>query len=146
MEFTMYSSVKSAQGFNFIELMITVAIVVILGSIAIPSYFNYQRRVYFDGILQNVQPYKEAVTSCYQRSKKLQGCTAGTHKIPPNIISPKENIASLTVKDGVITVVPVKNNDILSEDNYILTPSLSNKTLIWMPSGGAIDKKYVDKI
>lgn len=135
---------ESSYGFNLIELVITIAIVAILGSIAIPSYINYNRRAYFSEIVQVVIPYKNAVATCYQNSKKLTGCNGGTHKIPTNITTPKDNIASLKVENGVITVIPVKKYGVLAEDTYILTPTLSKKTLVWMPTGGAITKGYVD--
>ena len=140
----MERAAESSYGFNLIELVITIAIVAILGSIAIPSYINYNRRAYFSDILQVVTPYKVAVTSCYQNTKKLTGCSANAHKIPANITTAKDDIASLKVVNGIITVIPVKKYGVVAEDTYTLTPSVSNKTLVWLPSGGAITKGYVD--
>lgn len=136
--------VTKSSGFNLIELVITIAIITILGSIAIPSYIEYNRRSYFDDMLPVITPYKDAVVACYTATKKLTGCNGGTHKIPANISKPKDNIASLTVTNGVITLIPVPKYGVVAEDNYVITPTISNKTIVWMPSGGAITKGYLD--
>ena len=135
---------NSSKGFNLIELVIVISVVAILASIAIPSYFNYTRRAYYSELLQALTPYKNAVASCYQDTKKLSGCNGNTHKIPPNITKSKESIGSLKVVNGVITVVPVAYDGVTANDIYIITPSIVDKTVTWMPSGPAVSKGYVD--
>lgn len=138
------SQIKTSSGFNLIELIVTIAIITILGSIAIPSYMNYNRRAYFDDMMPVITPYKDAIIACYVATKKLTGCNGGTHKIAANITKPKDNITSLSVNNGVITVIPVIKYGVVAEDTYVLTPTISNKTIVWMPSGGAITKGYID--
>jgi prepilin peptidase dependent protein D len=134
----------TSKGFNLIELVIVIAVVAILASIAIPSYFNYTRRTYYGDILQTLTPYKNAIASCADKNKKFKACNGGTHKIPANILQPKGSIASLKVIDGVITVVPVAYDGVTTEDVYILTPSRVGQTVTWIPSGPAVSKGYVD--
>jgi len=134
----------SYQGFNLIELVIVIAVVSILASIAIPSYFNYTKRTYYGEIIQTLAPYKEAIVACYEKTKKLKECDGGKHKIPANITQPTKTLTSLKVINGVITVTPVKYDGITPEDIYIITPTITNKTITWMPSGPAVSKGYIE--
>jgi len=126
------------RAFTLLELMIVVAIIGILVSIAIPSYKSYTKRAHFTEIVQSVAPYKIGVTECYQVTGDLTDCNAGEHGIPAAITDGPGLIDNLSVSAGVITVTPRNNYSITAEDTYILTPSESNDTLVWAKSGGAI--------
>jgi prepilin-type N-terminal cleavage/methylation domain-containing protein len=134
---------RTQSGFTLLELMITVAIVAILAAVAIPSYLNYVRRAYYSEIVAAVTPYKVGVAECYQNLGTVTGCAGGTNHIPPNITTTTGNITSVTVTDGVITVVPVAAHGIVAGDTYILTPAVVNNTLVWTASGGGVTAGYV---
>lgn len=126
---------KSKPGFTLIELVITIVILGILASIAIPAYFNYTRRSYFAEIIQAIAPYKTSVVDCFQQTADLSQCNAGSHKIPAAITTKTGAVASLTVTGGVITVTPVPARGVLETDTYILTPAIVNNNIAWTASG-----------
>jgi type IV pilus assembly protein PilA len=52
---------KVQQGFTLIELMIVVAIIGILASVAVPSYNRYIMKAKFTEVIMSTTPYKRAV-------------------------------------------------------------------------------------
>ncbi len=121
------------------ELMITVVIMGILAAMAIPSYLNYTKKAHFSELMAATGPVTIGVGICYGDLGTLTGCTNGSHNVPADITAPIGAVASLTTRDGVITVTPVAQNGLLATDTLILTPTAAaNGTLTWVKGGGCV--------
>lgn len=117
------------KGFSLIELMIVVAIISILATIAIPSYQQYTKRARFAEVVTAANIFKTAVGIAIQQGVTLNDIKDGKHGLPPSPPATK-NLASLTVKKGVITAIAT---DLIDKATYILKPS-SDGTL-WAVGG-----------
>ncbi|MDO5054986.1 prepilin peptidase-dependent pilin [Pasteurella oralis] len=108
------------KGFTLIELMIVVAIVAILATVAIPSYQNYTKKAAIAELLQAAAPYRAEVELCIYNTNNIASCNAGSHGIAAEINAGKKYLKSLNVKSGVITVT---GQNSLAGVSYTLTAS-----------------------
>ncbi|WP_439257214.1 pilin [Lonepinella sp. BR2271] len=112
------------KGFTLIELMIVIAIVAILATIAIPSYQNYTKKAAISELLQAAAPYRSEVELCVYNIGKPEGCSAGTNGIQAALTSGLgKYVSSIAVSDGKITV---SGKGSVSDVSYSLTAAGSN--------------------
>ena len=144
---------KSQQGFTLIELMISVAIVGILASIALPSYQNYTRKAKFSEVVMATASVKAAVEACAQSTNALTTCiSGGLQGMPANITAGVGNLAGLTTTfvtpNTVITATAITTNG-LNGETYILTaaytpleantaPTATSGKVTWTISGSCV--------
>ncbi len=144
MELTMNKSQpmkKSVQqGFTLIELMIVVAIVGILASIALPAYDAFIKKSKFSEVVAATNTIKVALDSCVQEGSPMATC-ADNATIPGQRVNgvlltiiPTDDGYVESVEyadDGVIT--GTSKGDDLGEWTYILTPSVNgdNNSVEW---------------
>jgi type IV pilus assembly protein PilE len=83
-QFTMPSPNACARGFTLIELMIVVAIVALLASIALPSYSAYVRRTQVVPALTNLSTYLVRMEQRFQNFGSYGSGTACAVALPSN--------------------------------------------------------------
>ncbi|MCK3658435.1 prepilin-type N-terminal cleavage/methylation domain-containing protein [Pasteurellaceae bacterium Pebbles2] len=109
------------KGFTLIELMIVIAIVAILATIAIPSYQNYTKKAAVSELLQASAPYRSEVELCVYNLGSASDCSGGKNGIQADTTSAKgKYVKSVSVSAGVITVAGTGSLDGVS---YTLTAS-----------------------
>ena len=129
---------KVQQGFTLIELMIVVAIIGILASIAIPAYQDYIKNAKFTEVVQATQALKVAVEVCAQDQSAVTDCTASSNGIPADLGAVGKYVASVTTLAGVITATALGTEG-LNGETYILTPTyVAGTGVSWVVSGTCI--------
>ena len=131
---------KKQIGFTLIELMIVVAIVAILASIALPAYQTYIQRAKFSEIVTFVAPYRTAYEICIQMGVAQADCLEGSNGIPANMTSGSgSGYVDSVVLDasGVITATGTTD---LNGATYQLSPTINGTGQIhWVKGGTCID-------
>ncbi len=125
---------NTQQGFTLIELMIVVAIIGVLASIAVPSYQTYVKKAKFSEVVMATSAAKTGVELCFQNTTSITGCTGGSNGVPSDIATATNTnngyLTTLTTKDGVITATAVSING-LNGETYILKPATTTGKVIW---------------
>lgn len=90
---------SSENGFTLMELMIVIAIISILSSVAIPAYQGYIQKAALTDILQTLSPYRSAVELC-RYENELHHCDSDSTFMPPQFRS--RYLSEVSVLNGVI--------------------------------------------
>jgi type IV pilus assembly protein PilA len=122
---------KAQQGFTLIELMIVVAIIGILASIAIPAYQDYMIRAKWAKVLATTDATKTAIGECLNdKAGDVTLCQSYTLLSPYGV----SQAPTSTLIEGV--TMDVKSNSTIELDGpaalgdctFTLTPSLTAGT------------------
>jgi len=128
---------RTQSGFTLIELMIVVAIIGILASVALPAYSSYTKRAKMSEVILNASTCRIEVTEFVQ----LNGSptTAQATGLACNDNShPNPNIASIAVAEaGVVTVTSTGIDDVGGAATVVLTPSITANDVTGWTCGGS---------
>lgn len=112
-------------GFTLLELLVVIAVIGVLASLAVPRLQSQIQRARFVEVVNATGPFKIAVEACAQTNNGLAGCNAGANGIPAATAAASGSVASVNVAAGVITATSVAANFSAGATTYILTPALA---------------------
>ncbi|MBS1174544.1 MAG: pilE [Burkholderiaceae bacterium] len=127
--------VSHQKGFTLLELLMVIAVIGILASIAVPRFQNYNQRARFTEVINAVGPYKTAVEMCATNLGTVNGCNAASNNIPA-ASGAQGRVSSVNVVNGEITATgDAQFNQGLVATTYVLTPTFNNNGLTWAVGG-----------
>ncbi len=130
------------HGFTLIELMIVVAIIGILASIAIPQYENYMSRTRASGTITDIGVYKLGISVCRQNTGAFNNCGATSADGNVPAISNTEFVQGLTITPGATILIngtSTANTPAGVDLTFALTGSYvaGNSGITWTMANGA---------
>ena len=119
-------------GFTLIEILIVVAIIGILSTIALPAYQNYSNRAAFSQLVQAVTSRKTAVEFAIQTQSLLAlgDLDGGSFGIPTDVVAAAATHGAAVI-DGTIIMTWQDDGTDLAGVTYTLTAGGITPPVLW---------------
>jgi type IV pilus assembly protein PilA len=132
----MHTYNRAQKGFTLIELMIVIAIIGILASVALPAYQTYTKKAKFSEVVLAAGSIRTAIDMCYQIRGDYNLANCDTEAKLGIRLSDAEggayvNSVVLTATTAVITAT---GSAAVDNETLILKPTQAGNTLTWSDS------------
>jgi type IV pilus assembly protein PilA len=136
-------NLKKQLGFTLIELMLVVALLGILASVALPNYARYRNRAAFSEALLVVSAWKSAIVVAVElgRVTAFNDIREGINGIPDKQFRDPAT-HGVSVINGEIKVSWRRDQSALDNVNYTLTPQNLTPPIQWIEGGTCKDKGF----
>ena len=134
---------NQSKGFTLIELMIVVAIIGILASVALPAYQTYTQKAKFTEVVLASSGIKSKVDLCYQTrgGLNLDNCDTfakiGTTETAAELAGYVSDISFSGSATITATGVAEFNADDGTVTTYILKPTTGSGSIVWSDTGSS---------
>jgi len=134
---------QSQAGFTLIELMLVVAIIGILASVALPSYNLYRNKARFAEAILAVGAHRSAIITAASvgRATATSDFDSGALGIPP-VQAQAATTHGISVTDGTITITWMADGSDLAGETYTLTAGGFLPPFQWTAGGSCIGSGY----
>lgn len=135
----MENSQRVQRGFTLIELMIVIAIVGILASIAIPTYQDYMTRAKVMEGINFAEEAKVSITEALITNNDLADAAKVEYKMPKN----RKYVDAITISDNGKIIITYKENIAKGNNTIIFTPLIEDDgSITWDCKDGSLSQKY----
>jgi len=127
-----------SRGFTLLEMMLVIALIGILASLAIPAYQDYLIRARVTEGMGLALPAKLAVNEYYAHFNALPSNPEALHYQNPE---PSDHVSSITISPHGVIVITFTEK--AGQGSLILSPSIKNDgRMTWCCDGGTLPPKY----
>jgi len=140
------SKIRQQNGFTLIELMIVVAIIGILASVALPAYQTYTKKAKFTEVVLATTTVKSAYEVCVQtKTEALCDSATSNEGLALNAVATAANtgpmVSSVTRVAKLITST-ADNTNFGSTETYTITATVTSGAVTWSKGGSCVAVNY----